>query len=278
MAQYVVKDTSLTAIADAIRDKTGKTAGLTLAEMPTEIESIEGGGSSGDTSELEEQIADLTAENTELKAQNDDLKEENESLSARTNELTMIKVNLESENATLTTEVENLTAENEELQARIEELESESGGDTAGAYTADGTFSNRVYTWVEMMQNGMYYEQYPPEDWGSGEDRLLSAYNYDVVVPDAVVRVGWFYCKNIVLPETTIVVHGTDAYDIEKVYIKATTPPTLESPAFYEKVFSGDLEEGEKFIIVPVGCGNVYKTATNWSEYADYIEEGEMPI
>lgn len=37
----------LTAIADAIREKTGKTDGMTLDQMPGEIESIETGGGSG---------------------------------------------------------------------------------------------------------------------------------------------------------------------------------------------------------------------------------------
>lgn len=45
--KYVVEDTSLVAIANAIRAKTGKTANLTLADMPTAIASIETGGSSG---------------------------------------------------------------------------------------------------------------------------------------------------------------------------------------------------------------------------------------
>lgn len=39
-------DTALTDIADAIRTKTGKTELLTLAQMPSEIEGISGGGSS----------------------------------------------------------------------------------------------------------------------------------------------------------------------------------------------------------------------------------------
>lgn len=40
-------DTALTNIADSIRVKTGKTAPLTLEQMPIEIEGISGGGSSG---------------------------------------------------------------------------------------------------------------------------------------------------------------------------------------------------------------------------------------
>lgn len=40
----------LTAIANAIRSKTGKTEGLTLEQMPGEIEEIETGGSGGNPS------------------------------------------------------------------------------------------------------------------------------------------------------------------------------------------------------------------------------------
>ena len=50
MAKYFVEDTSLTAIADAIREKTGTTAAMTLDEMPIAISGIDaGGGCGGDT-------------------------------------------------------------------------------------------------------------------------------------------------------------------------------------------------------------------------------------
>lgn len=44
MAQYIITDTTLEDIADAIRAKTGKSASMTPLEMPTEIASISGGG------------------------------------------------------------------------------------------------------------------------------------------------------------------------------------------------------------------------------------------
>ena len=44
MSKYVVDESSLTAIGDAIREKTGSTALIPLANMPTEIASISGGG------------------------------------------------------------------------------------------------------------------------------------------------------------------------------------------------------------------------------------------
>lgn len=41
MAEYLIQDTSLTAIADSIREKTGGTEALTPEQMATEIQSIE---------------------------------------------------------------------------------------------------------------------------------------------------------------------------------------------------------------------------------------------
>ena len=44
MAKYVIEDTTLTNIASAIRDKTGKSELLLPSQMPSEIQSISGGG------------------------------------------------------------------------------------------------------------------------------------------------------------------------------------------------------------------------------------------
>lgn len=56
--EYLVQDTSLTAIADAIRAKDGSTDKLTLAQMPEKITSIQNGG--GDLSSIDVYIADFT--------------------------------------------------------------------------------------------------------------------------------------------------------------------------------------------------------------------------
>ena len=44
-----------------------------------------------------------------------------------------------------------------------------------------------------------------------------------------------------------------------------TTPPTITTTTFSKSYINK--------IIVPVGCGETYKTATNWTALADYIEE-----
>lgn len=64
MADYIVKDTELTAIADAIRSRTGKTDGLTLDAMPGEIEGIQTGGGNSGGSEFFGMLNDMWAYGT----------------------------------------------------------------------------------------------------------------------------------------------------------------------------------------------------------------------
>lgn len=45
----------------------------------------------------------------------------------------------------------------------------------------------------------------------------------------------------------------------------ATTPPTISTSTFKSETINK--------IIVPAGCGEAYKSATNWANFADYIEE-----
>lgn len=53
------------------------------------------------------------------------------------------------------------------------------------------------------------------------------------------------------------------------VIMRSTTPPTLQNA---NKTFN---TLGKNKIIVPKGCGEVYKTAEYWGAYADYITEAE---
>jgi hypothetical protein len=48
--------------------------------------------------------------------------------------------------------------------------------------------------------------------------------------------------------------------------MKGQTPPTLGTDAFRSAPL--------KSIIVPRGSANAYKTATNWSNFAEIITEG----
>ena len=52
------------------------------------------------------------------------------------------------------------------------------------------------------------------------------------------------------------------------ITMKSATPPTISSSTF--------LAQYLKNIIVPIGAGETYKSATNWSAFADYIIEGNV--
>ena len=61
MAEYLVQDTSLTAVADAIREKGGTTAPLSFpAGMAEAVRNIQSGG--GDLSAIDVYIADFTSD------------------------------------------------------------------------------------------------------------------------------------------------------------------------------------------------------------------------
>ncbi len=53
------------------------------------------------------------------------------------------------------------------------------------------------------------------------------------------------------------------------IVIEATTPPALDAGAFNTSTYLTTIAK----IVVPKGCGNAYKTATNWTLVASIIEE-----
>jgi hypothetical protein len=55
---------------------------------------------------------------------------------------------------------------------------------------------------------------------------------------------------------------------LKKVKLLTTTPPSLNPEAFYQTL-------ALKTIEVPKGSSELYKSATNWSLYADIIVEAE---
>lgn len=75
----------------------------------------------------------------------------------------------------------------------------------------------------------------------------------------------------ITLPSTLTYIKGASYYNTFEttstthMIIKATTPPTLAS--------SGCIKINNLRITVPVGSLEAYQTATNWSEFADKMEE-----
>lgn len=122
----------------------------------------------------------------------------------------------------------------------------------------------------------------------------------NVVIPNSVIQIGnsaFYYCTNLTnitlsksltnigsgafnycsaltnltIPASVKTIGSSNALNIGTNTNKATftflstTPPTIDKTSF--SVININK------IIVPKGCGEAYKSATNWANFADYIEE-----
>ena len=98
----------------------------------------------------------------------------------------------------------------------------------------------------------------------------------EITLPSTITTIGnsvFSYCSSLVeitIP-ASVTSMGTNVFQnswaISKVVMLPTTPPTIQSNTFDSSLFPS------LTIYVPAGCGNTYKTASNWSSWADYIVE-----
>lgn len=75
---------------------------------------------------------------------------------------------------------------------------------------------------------------------------------------------------SITIPESVVYMNPStflDCSNLASVIMLPTTPPTVEWEGLFDSC-SADLQ-----ITVPAGCGDIYKAATGWSNYADKIVE-----
>jgi hypothetical protein len=94
-----------------------------------------------------------------------------------------------------------------------------------------------------------------------------------VTIPDSVVKIeAYAFADCTSLTSITIgnnITKISGAFDgctsLKEVYCKATTPPTLNSGSVFDYNASG------RKIYVPTASVSAYKSASYWSEYADYI-------
>ena len=95
-----------------------------------------------------------------------------------------------------------------------------------------------------------------------------------VTIPDSVTVIGdcaFEYCRGLtsVIIGNGVTSIGSWAFDscsgLKSITMLSTTPPTIRSSTF-PSGFSGT-------ITVPAGTGDAYKAATNWSAFADKIQE-----
>ena len=95
-----------------------------------------------------------------------------------------------------------------------------------------------------------------------------------VTIPDSVTTIGMYAfsdCKSLTsmnIPDSVTSIGDYVFYyctSLKSVYCKSTTPPALGGATVFYSNRSG------RKIYVPAGSVNAYKSATNWSNYADAI-------
>ena len=99
----------------------------------------------------------------------------------------------------------------------------------------------------------------------------------EVIIPSSVTAIGhaaFAGCINLTkidVPKnvTRIENYAFNCRNVTSIICRATTPPIGGEDMFKE------IAESVK-IHVPIGCGDAYKEAEHWSEYASIIEEMEM--
>lgn len=96
-----------------------------------------------------------------------------------------------------------------------------------------------------------------------------------ITIPDGVTTIyydafnGCSSLTNITIPNSVTTIDYSafeDCTSLTSITMKSATPPSLGNNAF-----TNDTKLST--IIVPAGCGEAYKAATNWSKYADKIVE-----
>ena len=110
-----------------------------------------------------------------------------------------------------------------------------------------------------------------------GEGALYGSRLTSVTIPDSVTSIGDYVFYNSssltsVAIGNSVTSIGSDAFyncsKLKSVTMLSTTPPTIRASTFPSN-FSGT-------ITVPAGTGDAYKAATNWSKYADKIQEAAV--
>ena len=102
----------------------------------------------------------------------------------------------------------------------------------------------------------------------------VSGWDFTKITADSNITGMFRYCYglhgSITLPSTSKYI-GTYCFNTCKSlyewHFLSTTPPTLANT----NAFTNMSDFGGKKIYVPAASVNAYKTASNWSTYADYI-------
>ena len=257
MAEYLVQDTTLRALADEIRRETGKTDPLLGASMTDELRTF--------SDSLTEEIALQNTALDDLEAELNNLEEG--SGGSASNKLPLVLGAQSAENLydITATDLEGLTEIGHRALFEKRGLRSISLPSTCTIVDNEGFSASYALTSVSMpnvTSVGDYAFNYCSALTSVDMPNMTSIGNY-----------AFSYCSaltSLAIPSTCTSI-GDSALRCGSSTNKCTftfegtTPPSIQSITFDTNYINK--------IIVPSGCGEAYKTATNWTTVANYIEE-----
>ena len=232
MAEYLIQDTTLTAIADAVRAKKGTTEPIALTDLATEIESIQSGGGS-DSNKLALVVGKQSADNL-YEITKEDLYGITEIRSESfysCSGLTSIAI------------PDSVTSIGESALAGCNSLTSVAFGEK-----------------TQLTTIGSY---------AFANCRNLTS----ITIPDSVTSIDMSAFRNCTSLTNVTIGSGVtsigsyafaDNTRLKNITMKTKNPPTITSTTFHYIV---------QTYTVPVGCGEAYRTANVWANYAGKIVE-----
>lgn len=312
---YVIQDQTLTDIADAIREKTGKTDAMTPLQMPDEILSIQGGDSEWDAEPPDDGKMRLYIEIPDPPST---WEGEWPYYSIKVNLLmTYPKGSIDWGDGILSTSFSKHTYEqggkyiitvtpNEEGTENINVQTDLFAGIIADPNRSqpDGQYCHmlkKAYMntpalnlssfisegYCFFRQQGLEIVELPQGLTSTGENTLRDCHFLSrLSLPESLQTLERYSLYNIyslyelVIPSTVAQIKATAMFftfsnsprsSLRKLYLKSAVPPILEA----SNAISG--LPNDAIIYVPTGTLEAYQTATNWSTYADQMQEWEVP-
>ena len=313
MEEYLIKDTTLTGIADAIRGKTGGADPIPVSGMAEAISAIQTGGGGGSVSPKEVNFYDYdgrivaaytVAEAQELTALPDGPTHDGlifqgwnwtlEKVNALTRPMNVGAMYITDDGKTRL--YIRIAAEGRMNVPLYFSQTAANGvtidwGDGSETETLAGTGNvNTTHTYQGV---GDYVITLDPAD---GCTLSLGPGSSEYCVMGRIDTEGLVYCNmlqkvelgrgvtsigdgafascyslaTITIPDsvTSIAEYAfANCYGMAAYHLRPITPPTLSSKNAFNNIPS------DCVIYVPAGCLEAYQTATNWSNYADYMQE-----
>lgn len=305
---YVIQDQTLTDIADAIREKTGKTDAMTPLQMPDEILSIQGGDSEWDAEPPYDGNMRLYLD---ILSELFEMSDEAKTVIIKFSTLTAYNSTIDWGDGS---EPQKLSASNTHTYASAgkyivtiipdpDEFENVKIG-IDGYDGSSGMFGNRSKNVLLEYLIAIYYNDacargsdranYGTAVYGATRCRKIgfpqnitnfrnnSGFGglrslYTISLPETLTTIAYYACAYSYLYTLTIPPLVTSmskeslqsSNNLQHLYMKPLTPPALAGTfAFFPSTC---------IIHVPTGTLEAYQTATNWANYADQMQEWEVP-